>query len=341
MDLSSNPGNLVNDPMGKVAPSEVCVTIPVDTNLDHAKDKDSHTNREGDRKAWKHDKSHVDRSLSSISHVGHWKENEEKTPLENELDSQILDSKKYSLEDRLGFRPPQDSMRKQIKMRSNTFASSRATTEVQGVYTANDTQKHVTPVQLHFDKANSNGLSNKIQFVEKASENDILEKIPKGATSDPLDEREETSKVNSAKSYGLLNKSLFMEMAKENDISEKIHNSTTIDTHNESEETANSLSNGKVEWESKIEMLEEELREAAVVEASLYSIVAEHGSSTNKVHAPARRLSRFYLHACKASTQDKRASAARAAVSGLILVSKACGNDVPRCALILSLIFSF
>ncbi|XP_022735167.1 uncharacterized protein LOC111288514 [Durio zibethinus] len=95
-------------------------------------------------------------------------------------------------------------------------------------------------------------------------------------------------------------------------------------------ESANSFSNGKVELESKIEMLEEELREAAVVEASLYSVVAEHGSSTNKVHAPARRLSRFYLHACKASTQDKRASAARAAVSGLVLVSKACGSDVPR-----------
>ncbi|XP_021292981.1 uncharacterized protein LOC110423156 [Herrania umbratica] len=330
MDLSSSAGNLVNDPMGKVASSEVCVTIPVDTNLDHVKDKDSHTNREGDRKAWKHDKSHVDRSLSSNSHVGHWKENEEKTPLENELDSQILDSKKYSLEDRLGFRPPQDSVRKQIKMRSKTFASSWATTEVQGGYTANDTQKHVTPAQLHFDKAKSNGLSNKIQFVEKASENDILEKIPNGATSDALDEREETSKVDSAKSYGLLNKSQFMEVAKENDIPEKIHNSTTIDTKNESEENANSFSNGKVELESKIEMLEEELREAAVVEASLYSIVAEHGSSTNKVHAPARRLSRFYLHACKASTQDKRASAARAAVSGLILVSKACGNDVPR-----------
>ena len=31
-------------------------------------------------------------------------------------------------------------------------------------------------------------------------------------------------------------------------------------------------------------MLEGELREAAAIEAALYSVVAEHGSSMNKVH---------------------------------------------------------
>ncbi|KAJ6689163.1 hypothetical protein OIU85_005558 [Salix viminalis] len=77
-------------------------------------------------------------------------------------------------------------------------------------------------------------------------------------------------------------------------------------------------------------MLEEELMEAAAVEVGLYSVVAEHGNSINKVLAPARRLSRFYLHACKAKPWIKRANAARAIISGLILVSKACGNDVPR-----------
>ncbi|CAA2997441.1 Hypothetical predicted protein [Olea europaea subsp. europaea] len=92
----------------------------------------------------------------------------------------------------------------------------------------------------------------------------------------------------------------------------------------------NKLSESKNEWKSRIEMLEEELRETAAVEVGLYSIIAEHTSSSNKVHAPARRLSRFYLHACRAGSQAKRASAARAALSGLVLVSKACGNDVPR-----------
>lgn len=89
-------------------------------------------------------------------------------------------------------------------------------------------------------------------------------------------------------------------------------------------------SDKKDEWRSKAEIFEEELRETAALEVSLYSVVAEHGGSINKVHAPARRLSRFYLHACKTRYSDKRASAARASVSGLVLVSKACGNDVPR-----------
>ncbi|CAM8907567.1 unnamed protein product [Rhodiola kirilowii] len=79
--------------------------------------------------------------------------------------------------------------------------------------------------------------------------------------------------------------------------------------------------------EQRIKILEGELREAAAIEVALYSVVAEHGSSTNKVHAPARRLSRLYLHACEEKSQ---ASAAKTSVSGLVLVTKACGNDVPR-----------
>ncbi|KMT17460.1 hypothetical protein BVRB_2g037980 [Beta vulgaris subsp. vulgaris] len=79
--------------------------------------------------------------------------------------------------------------------------------------------------------------------------------------------------------------------------------------------------------EQRIEILERELREAAALEVALYSVVAEHGSSTNKVHAPARRLSRLFLRAGKGM---KRTSAAQSIVSGLIVVAKACGNDVPR-----------
>ncbi|OMP05576.1 hypothetical protein COLO4_08741 [Corchorus olitorius] len=90
------------------------------------------------------------------------------------------------------------------------------------------------------------------------------------------------------------------------------------------------LDNKMQQLEHKIKMLEGELREAAAVEAALYAVVAEHGSSMSKVHAPARRLSRLYLHACKEGFHSRRASAARSAVSGLALVAKACGNDVPR-----------
>lgn len=94
--------------------------------------------------------------------------------------------------------------------------------------------------------------------------------------------------------------------------------------------SSNRASNNEAKLESKVAMLKEELREAAALEVSLYSVVAEHGSSSNKIHSPARRLSRFYVHACQTNLPAKRVSAARAIVSGLALVSKACGNDVPR-----------
>lgn len=84
------------------------------------------------------------------------------------------------------------------------------------------------------------------------------------------------------------------------------------------------------EMESRIEKLEDELREIAALEISLYSVVPEHGSSAHKVHTPARRLSRLYIHASKHWTQSKRASIARSTASGLVLVAKSCGNDVPR-----------
>ncbi|KAK9277706.1 hypothetical protein L1049_007253 [Liquidambar formosana] len=134
---------------------------------------------------------------------------------------------------------------------------------------------------------------------------------------------------DSAKSSGFGN-SQFMAKAKVINIQEHAHNNSASYATNERKETTDSFYESKVDLESRMKMLEEELREAAAVEVGLYSIVAEHGSSTNKVHAPARRLSRFYLHACKARSQLKMANAASAAVSGLVLVSKACGNDVPR-----------
>ncbi|XP_009391818.2 uncharacterized protein LOC103977891 [Musa acuminata AAA Group] len=84
------------------------------------------------------------------------------------------------------------------------------------------------------------------------------------------------------------------------------------------------------EMESRIEKLEEELREVAALEISLYSVIPEHGSSAHKVHTPARRLSRLYIHACKFWTQDKKATVARNTVSGLVLIAKSCGNDVSR-----------
>ncbi|XAR64420.1 hypothetical protein NMG60_11024749 [Bertholletia excelsa] len=82
--------------------------------------------------------------------------------------------------------------------------------------------------------------------------------------------------------------------------------------------TSNDLSDGKFKWVSRIEMLEDELREAAMTEAAICTVVSEHGSSTSKVHAAAHCLSGFYLQNCEAIYKDKWANAARA-VSLVIL----------------------
>jgi len=84
------------------------------------------------------------------------------------------------------------------------------------------------------------------------------------------------------------------------------------------------------ELDSKIEKLEQELREVAALEVSLYSVVPEHGCSSHKLHTPARCLSRLYIYASKFWSSDKKASVAKNSVSGLVLVAKSCGNDVSR-----------
>lgn len=99
---------------------------------------------------------------------------------------------------------------------------------------------------------------------------------------------------------------------------------------NDEQEDVTALEQKVEEMERRIQKLEEELREVAALEISLYSVVPEHGSSAHKVHTPARRISRLYIHACKHWTQDKRATIAKNTVSGLVLIAKSCGNDVAR-----------
>lgn len=134
------------------------------------------------------------------------------------------------------------------------------------------------------------------------------------------------SPMDSIRSNGSFRVNQFGDKVKDDSLTKYAHNGGGRGV-----ETKNMFTDSKLrQLESKIKMLEGELREAAAIEASLYSIVADHGSSINKVHAPARRLSRLYLHACKECSPSRRASAARSAVSGLVLVAKACGNDIPR-----------
>jgi hypothetical protein len=103
------------------------------------------------------------------------------------------------------------------------------------------------------------------------------------------------------------------------DAEESIVNDGKLDSYRKNEEL-----------DSRIEKLEQELREVAALEVSLYSVVPEHGCSSHKLHTPARRLSRLYIHASKCWSSDKKASVAKNSVSGLVLVAKSCGNDVSR-----------
>lgn len=135
---------------------------------------------------------------------------------------------------------------------------------------------------------------------------------------------------DSTENSRLLDNAGFIKKSKGVEITKDILNPVMSNTTSTRKETSNSSHYSKGELESKIEMLKEELREAAALEVGLYSVVAEHGSSTNKIHAPARRLSRFYFHACKTESRAKKANASKAVISGFILVAKSCGNDVPR-----------
>ncbi|PWA78623.1 hypothetical protein CTI12_AA212600 [Artemisia annua] len=84
------------------------------------------------------------------------------------------------------------------------------------------------------------------------------------------------------------------------------------------------------QMEMRIGKLEDELREVAALEVSLYSAVQDHASSTHELHMPAHRLSKLYIHAFKHSSQEKRDVISKSIVSGLVMISNSCGNDVPR-----------
>lgn len=124
------------------------------------------------------------------------------------------------------------------------------------------------------------------------------------------------------------------EDAKEDDKFEDALNNNT-DSDNEvpvdKESKRNEVLTQKIgTLESRIERLEEELREVATLEMSLYSVFPEHGSSEHEMHRPARDLSRLYALARKNQSENKLISVAKNIVSGLYLVLKSCGSDVSR-----------
>lgn len=177
------------------------------------------------------------------------------------------------------------------------------------------------------------------------SSNGVTKTASKNSSSTDSSKIEVATKPSSETSEGVDDKSV--DELKEIDILETVSNGTvdavsngaqsvvsdseTVDTEEYGEPIDEAALNKKIEeMEMRIEKLEEELREVAALEIALYSVVPEHGSSAHKVHTPARRLSRLYIHACKQWTQDKRASIAKNTISGLVLVAKACSNNVSR-----------
>jgi hypothetical protein len=180
---------------------------------------------------------------------------------------------------------------------------------------------------------------------KNTSNNSKTVKVPVKVSSESSEGVEVDEKpVIEVKEIDILDGSSNGAQVKEIDVLDRSSNGThSVGSEDENRETINAEENGErenaaavalelkiKEMESRIENLEEELREVAALEVSLYSIVPEHGSSAHKVHTPARRLSRLYIHACKHWTTKTKATIAKNTVSGLILVAKSCGNDVSR-----------
>lgn len=274
-------------------------------------------------------------------------EDEQKKELLENEGEYAIQVEQYNLEEKLVGKLSEHSSLNQVKFRNDALSFRRNSLGFEeSVHRINEL-KQVKSVQFPFNSASSSVMLSPSQLREQGDNVNAPEAACTASFSTNESEAtlsslsdgkvkleskigmlEEVFPFNSANSNGMFSTSQLREQGVDINVPEAA--SATSYSPNESEATVHGFSDGKAELESKIEMLEEELREAAAVEVALYSVVAEHGSSATKTHAPARRLSRFYLHACRARSPANRASAARTAASGLVLVAKACGNDVPR-----------
>ncbi|KAJ6430310.1 hypothetical protein OIU84_021669 [Salix udensis] len=334
---SDMPANLLN-PVNNLAENNILSDDCSQVNDSNCVSlEESRTEQDADRKAWRHETSGPENPTTNDLNGDIMDEKNEVDDKEQGSGSVILEVKKPYLEEKLVGQLPEDASKNQAKLRSNTLVLNRTAIGVQGA--RRDKLKHLKeltekPKKINVYENVNKGIKgyehserekSRKGFSDNEGESDskveIHEKELSGAAAeDDLSEQGDSTK-----------KSQLMEKEKKIDLLEKINKFHMSYTPNKREEqTERNFSGNKVELQLKVKMLEEELIEAAAVEVGLYSVVAEHGSSINKVLAPARRLSRFYIHACKAKPWIKRANAARAIISGLILVSKACGNDVPR-----------
>ncbi|KAF2307827.1 hypothetical protein GH714_032194 [Hevea brasiliensis] len=172
--------------------------------------------------------------------------------------------------------------------------------------------------------AKSNKASSRVTSKNSLDKNSKDMKLPTKPSSDSSEGASDDKPVEDIKEIEVLDEA-------SNGTQSIASDNETVDAEENGEHEDEAALNQRIEeMEMRIGKLEEELREVAALEVSLYSVVPEHGSSAHKVHTPARRLSRLYIHACKNWTQDKRATIAKNSVSGLVLIAKSCGNDVPR-----------
>lgn len=195
-----------------------------------------------------------------------------------------------------------------------------------GITSATGTEDLLDTGELNSSRNDSTVCETKAH--EQSAENGLLSATKRNLVVN--DRKSVRSPVETSRSNGSVTTSAFLVA----DVPTKVRSVTSSERRDINiypKEARNLHADNKIQsLESRIKMLEGELREAAGIEVSLYSVVAEHGSSMNKVHAPARRLSRLYFHASKQNSKPRRGGAGRSVVSGLVLVAKACGNDVPR-----------
>ncbi|OVA09491.1 EEIG1/EHBP1 N-terminal domain [Macleaya cordata] len=254
---------------------------------------DSQFNGEDDQKALGWERNGQDDGASTNGQHAALAEDKGAQWGENGQKEQAENEKDNSTQDQTSYKFSPDAIRKPGTTMGDTPPFSRRGLGVNGNTLTSNRLRHVKSVRSPLDSAKSNVFVGDNQFTGEIKAPEISEESRVGALSFTRNEENDAAIVP--------------------------------------REARNSFSDSKVQQlEHRIEKLEGELREAAAMELALYSVVAEHGSSVHKVHAPARRLSRLYLHASKKLSQVSRASAARSAVSGLLLVAKACGNDVPR-----------
>ncbi|XP_041004598.1 uncharacterized protein LOC121249849 isoform X2 [Juglans microcarpa x Juglans regia] len=259
--------------------------------LDSSKYSDSQVNGNSDGKGWEIGSDHLEEAETTDDYFdGSTEDKDGKEPQENGVEIENLDEKTLFTEDEPSVTG--SATRGQASLEGDAFSLSCGSLGMKSIILKNERLKNVKSVRSSTDLGRTNGSVSSNQHTE----------------------------VTEA---GVLGDAQY--------IGRNLRSNERKDAKVYPKDTKSALLDSKIQQlEHRIKMLEGELREAAAVEASLYSVVAEHGSSMSKVHAPARRLSRLYLHACRQSSLSRKASAARSAVSGLVLVAKACGNDVPR-----------